>query len=260
MMEVVVLIVSPSESEVQEMNELEAVFRREKVLSMARLMDIVGTNSRMTVFRRLKSLPYCSSYSHRGMYYTLTDIPEYDAHGVWVFSGVCFSEHGTLLKTVMARVEQAESGCTAGELEAILHVRVQNVVKLLTDRGELLRRQIGGEYVYVSPGKSAVQLAARKSSVKDGFGRALAGWGCCTEEITEHLRTLLSVMNEKQRRLYLGFESLKIGRGGDAAMASLAGVNVKTVARGRRELESKAITLERVRAAGAGRPRLKKTK
>jgi len=241
------------------MSELETVFRREKVLSMAGIKDVVGTGSRMTAFRRLRALPYRSSYSHRGMYYTLDDIPEYDQYGVWGFDAVYFSCHGTLLSTVEALVDLAASGSTAAELAVAVHLRVQNALKVLTDRGRLIRRQIGHEYVYVVPGKSAVQLAARKRAVEEGIGGVPTGWAAAPEGIAEHLTTFLSVLNERQRRLYLGFESLRMGRGGDVAVAFLAGVNVKTVARGRQELACKAVTQERVRAAGAGRPPLKKT-
>lgn len=242
------------------MSELEVVFRHQKVLPMAGIKEVVGTNSRMTAFRRLKALPYRSSYSHRGMFYTLDDIPEYDPYGVWMFHGVCFSRHGTLLLAVEALVDGAAKGCTAAELEALLHVRVQNAVKELVDRGRLIRRQMGPEYVYVWPGKSAVQWAARKRAEEESGGRIPRRGTAAPEEIAEHLTTFLSVLNERQRRLYLGFESLKIGRGGDVAVASLAGMNVKTVARGRQELTSQAVTRERVRAAGAGRPPLKKTR
>ncbi len=241
------------------MSSLEVAFQREKVLSMEGVQDLVNTQSRMTAFRRLKALPYRSSYSHRGMYYTLDGIPEYDQYGVWTFREACFSRCGTLLSTVGALVNVASNGCTAVELEAMVHVRVQNAVKALVDRGELLREQIGHEYVYVFPGKSAVQLAARKRSVAPGHSRSPMSGARDPEQVAEHLTTFLSVLNERQRRLYLGFESLKIGRSGDVVVASLAGVNVKTVARGRQELESKAVTLERIRAAGAGRPPLKKT-
>ena len=241
------------------MDELEVVFRQQKVLSMAEVKEVAGTHSRMTAFRRLKALPYRSSYSHRGMFYTLADIPAYDPYGVWVFKGVCFSCHGTLLRAVEALVDRAATGCTAAELEAWLHVRVQNSVKELVDRGRLIRRPMGPEYVYVLPGKTVVQWAARKRAVAMLGGRIPLRWGAAPEAIAEHLTPFLSALDERQRRLYLGFESLKIGWGGDVAVASLAGVNVKTVARGRQELASHAVTPERVRAAGGGRPPLKKT-
>ena len=73
------------------------------------------------------------------------------------------------------------------------------------------------------------------------------------------MRVLLSVLNEKQRRLYLGFESIRLGHGGDAQISRLTGANVKTIARGRRQLQSRDITVERIRDVGGGRPPAKKT-
>ena len=234
------------------MSELEAVFRKEKVIPMAVVQGVLRTNSRMTAFRKLTALNYVSSYSHRGMYYTLEDIPDYDEYGVWSFKAVHFCEFGTLLNAVTALVKMSTTGCTAAELREILHVRVQNEVKQLHDSDRLIRRQLADEYVYFYPGKFIVQQSARKAAMAMPFGTD-------TDEMSEHLHSLLSALNEKQRRLYLGFESLKLGSGGDSAVASATGVNVKTVTRGRHELVSREVTLERVRAAGAGRTPLKKT-
>ncbi|MFQ5771846.1 MAG: hypothetical protein ACE5HX_15030, partial [bacterium] len=44
----------------------------------------------------------------------------------------------------------------------------------------------------------------------------------------ECLQRLLSVLNEKQRRLLLGFESLRIGYGGDKVLSKIAGVDART--------------------------------
>jgi hypothetical protein len=63
----------------------------------------------------------------------------------------------------------------------------------------------------------------------------------------------LTQLDEKQRRLYVGFESMLLGYGGDSIMAEVTGMNIKTVARGRRELLARDITPERVRKAGGGR-------
>jgi hypothetical protein len=45
-----------------------------------------------------------------------------------------------------------------------------------------------------------------------------------------------SLLDERQRRLYAELESLKLGQGGDAYIASLLGMDSHTVARGRQEL------------------------
>ena len=66
-----------------------------------------------------------------------------------------------------------------------------------------------------------------------------------------------SVFNEKQRRLYLGLESMRVGHGGDVR-SRITGVNVKTIALGRQQLLERNVTLERIREVGGGRPSIKK--
>ena len=77
--------------------------------------------------------------------------------------------------------------------------------------------------------------------------------------LAENMRFLASMLNETHRRLYLGLESMRLGHGGDRRIAQLSGADVKTIARGRRELAARDVTPERIRRAGAGRPALKKT-
>ena len=71
------------------------------------------------------------------------------------------------------------------------------------------------------------------------------------------LNFFLSTLDERQRRLYVGLEAKKRGRGGDRQMAIITGVNVNTIAKGRRELEQ-AEASERIRTAGGGRLRVEK--
>jgi len=240
--------------------KLVEVFQSEKVLDLDAVKMIIDSGSRMTVFRKLKDLGYHSSYSHHGKYYTLCSIAKFDKKGLWSYGGVHFSKYGSLMGTIPVFVKRSQAGYFASEIEELLHVFVQNALGKLYSSGRLLRVQIGGEYLYLSPLTADEQLCQRKKaltrSVRGSFPKGDPG----AEVLGKHLKTFLSVLNEKQRRLYLGFESLKIGYGGDVRMALSVGVNVKTVSRGRKELLSKAIDVGRVRRKGAGRPPLKKTK
>jgi hypothetical protein len=120
----------------------------------------------------------------------------------------------------------------------------------------LVREQIGGEYLYLSPVFQAQQLERRYRSLQKEISAApVEGF---PETIQDSMRFLLSHLNEKQKRLYLGLESMKLGHGGDIQISRITGVNVKTIARGRRELRSKNVTAERIRRVGAGRRPLKK--
>jgi len=67
-----------------------------------------------------------------------------------------------------------------------------------------------------------------------------------------------SLLDEQQRRLYAGLESLAWGHGGEQRMAQFFGVDADTVARGQAELLSGQVLRGRVRRAGGGRPAVEK--
>ena len=102
------------------------------------------------MFRTLRRLGCYSSYSHRGGYYTLREIPEFDQFGLWSCHAVWFSKHGNLLQTTAALVEQAEAGYTAAELEVLLQVEVKHSMLQLKRRSLIDRCKIAGVYVYTS--------------------------------------------------------------------------------------------------------------
>ena len=101
---------------------LKRMLLRKHIATMPELKQALGTSSDATVFRKLEGLFYASSYSHRGSYYTLREIAEFDEYGLWSHRGVHFSEYGTLVSTAEHFVEQSEAGWQARELEAILQV------------------------------------------------------------------------------------------------------------------------------------------
>ena len=78
------------------------------------------------------------------------------------------------------------------------------------------------------------------------------------DELRAAIVLFFSLLDEQQRRLYAGLESLKSGRGGDAQIAELLGLDVGTVTRGRRALLEQDVEIDRVRRAGGGRKRVEK--
>lgn len=232
---------------------LETLFGKEKVLTLEAMKKNLGTTAKMTVFRKLKGLSYRASYSHAGKYYTLDKIAQYDHRGLWNYRHVWFSKYGSLLNTVEALVCASEAGYFAHELEELLHVRVHAPLLKLVACGRLHRESLAPGYLYFSPQKWRAQLKTRKQMLE-----ALAAGGESSADLQQALRAFLATLNEKQRRLYAGFESMKLGRGGAAMIARQIGMNVKTIARGRRELATREITLDRVRRAGGGAKALEK--
>lgn len=143
---------------------LATLFRRQMVVDLHTLFGVLETPSRMSVFRRLKSVSYLSSYTHRGAYYTLPDIPRFDGHGLWFHQGVGFSRAGTLKATLVAMVDAAEAGHTHRELEMLLRIRVRNTLVQLVRERRIGRHHIKTLYLYVSAvsEQSAAQFARRQ--------------------------------------------------------------------------------------------------
>jgi hypothetical protein len=206
----------------------------------------------MTVFRKLARLDYLTSYSHRGGYYTLQSIPRFDAHGIWLARGAWFSRRGTLLNAAEAAVKEAAAGYVASELEALLHVPVKDVLLQLARAGRLDRHEFHGLYVYTA--KERIRRQEQRAA------RRALGQGVDEEEDQQRAAVALfySLLDEQQRRLYAGLESLKQGHGGDRKLAEVLGLDEETVARGRRELLTANVQRNRVRQPGGGRPRAEK--
>jgi DNA-binding phage protein len=73
------------------------------------------------------------------------------------------------------------------------------------------------------------------------------------------INQLVATLDEKSRRLVVGFWASQQGRGGIARLARITGLSRNTLRRGQRELaESPGVSRLRVRQAGGGRQRIEK--
>lgn len=234
---------------------LRSFLQRQKIATLEELKQSLGSSATMTVFRKLKTLRYRTSYSHRGKYYTLTVIPQFDEQGLWCRRGVWFSRDGSLLATARRFVEEAHTGFTANELQAVLGVEVKEPLLQLYRRKLIDREELGGVYVYFSwePSHRREQRLRRESQEAEwelGESRQHAG---LSPERKAAIILFFSLLDEQQRRFYAGLEAHKLGHGGDRKIADFLGLDVHTVARGRRELLRGQVERERVRQPGGGR-------
>lgn len=231
-----------------------------KISTLVELKKALGTSVTVTVFRKLKALAYRTSYSHRGSYYTLDRIARFNERGLWSVGAVQFSKYGTLLATAEAFVCDSDSGYSVIELEEELGVSVQEALLTLLRRGRITREQASGKYLYCSLDISTrrEQLLSRHLLEQQLELGGRVGGGAVPDKLKTAMIVFYGLLNEKQRRLYAGFESLKWGHGGDRQMAELLKMDAGTVARGRRELLRRDMEIERVRQVGAGRTPLEK--
>lgn len=240
--------------------DLAELLRRQKIATMDEMKATLGARGDATVFRKLAKLAYRTSYSHRGRYYTLDEIPDYDDLGLWSLGAVRFSRYGTLRATAEALVEAAQAGYFVNELEALVHVEAKGTLLDLVRQDRLARDRWENRYLYTAadPATRKSQLTARQMLRSDSVLAAMAEVELMPDELKAALILFFSLLDEKLRRLYAGIESLKLGHGGDRKVADLFGLDPGTVARGRRELLAHDVEVDRVRTSGAGRKPTKK--
>jgi hypothetical protein len=130
--------------------KVENLLRKRRVVAMSDLYEVIGSSSRMTVFRRLREIEYVSSYTHAGRYYTLYDIARFDSDGIWFYDDIGFSQNGSLKNTVNYLVDNCDAGKFHFDLERQLRVRVHNVLLDLVKSKQIKRIKFEGQYLYLS--------------------------------------------------------------------------------------------------------------
>ena len=237
------------------------LFGRRQILTMDQMKTALGTTVERTVFRKLQEFDYHSSYSHRGKFYTLDALAQFDERGLWTCQDAHFSRFGTLIDTAEQFVTRAERGCLASELAGELGVAVKEPLLKLVSARRLVRKAVAGHYVYCAsdPARRTEQLHLRANPVSAHSLPLLRDVLVQTSDETKAAIILFfSTLDERQRRLYAGLESLRLGHGGDTRIAELTGLDVHTIAKGRSELFERDVQPERIRRPGAGRPLLEK--
>ncbi len=237
------------------------LFRRSRIVMMEQMKAALGTAVERTVFRKLQEFAYHSSYSHRGKFYTLDALAEFDERGLWNCRGAYFSRFGTLIDTAEQFVTRSDRGCLASELVGELQVPVKEPLLKLVSTRRLVRKEIAGQYVYCATdaAKRTEQLHLRHTPLtaetlpflRDPLAQS-------SDETMAAIILFFRTLDERQRRLYAGLESLRLGHGGDSRIAELTGLDVHTIAKGRSELIERDVQGERIRRPGAGWPPLEK--
>jgi hypothetical protein len=241
--------------------DLVRLLKRKRIATIADMKQALGTQSSATVFRKLKEVSYLTSYSHSGKFYALEECAKFDELGLWWCQKARFSRHGTLLATAEVLVREAEAGIYSKELETLLEVTAKAALLELVRKERLSRENVGGRQLYCAADSATRrrQVLARKSfAIEASMATAVPHPTVTPDELTAAIVLFFSLLDEKQRRLYAGLESIKSGYGGDQRIAELLDLDVGTIARGRHQLLEQDVELGRVRRTGGGRQALEK--
>lgn len=229
--------------------------RRHKIADLPELKRVLGTDTSLTVFRKLKHLDYRASYTHRGRFYTLAEIARFDDRGLWSHEAVWFSRYGTLVSTVETFVNRSPNGYYAPELTDELHAEAQEPLRHLVQQQRLSRMDIDGQFLYTaidSPQRRS-QILARRSAQAVPLAVRFEALQLSPDELKAAILLFYGLLDEQQRRLFAGLESLRLGHGGDTLLSDFLGLDMHTVARGRQQLLEGEVLGDRMRRIGGGR-------
>ncbi|MDP2834017.1 MAG: hypothetical protein Q8Q28_12155 [Pseudomonadota bacterium] len=237
------------------------LLRRRGIATMEELKAALGSSVDMTVFRKLRELSYLASYSHRGKYYALEETAQFDERGLWACREVRFSRFGSLVDTLEVFVARSTGGYLASELSFEVGAQVKQPLLGLVRAGRIAREEVAGLYLYCSAdgARRAEQLLARRlpASGVPAFA-PLRAPDSVSNEAKAAIVLFMSLLDEQQRRLFAGLEALRLGRGGDRAVAEATGLDPHTIAKGRQELLARDVLVDRRRRPGAGRKPVEK--
>lgn len=233
---------------------------RHKIATLPELKDVLGASANLTVFRKLKLLDYLSSYTHRGRYYALRQAVRFDDAGLWSHQAVWFSRFGTLVATIESFVNRSSRGWFAGELADALHAEVQDPLHDLVRAERLRRSEVAGRFLYTSADSRQArdQLRSRQTVESVPLIANASALQVSPDELKAAILLFYSLLDERQRRLFAGLESIKLGHGGDTILADFLGLDPHTVARGRQQLLEQNVSAGRTRRSGGGRQRIEK--
>ncbi len=239
---------------------LIGLLRRQTVASLPQITAALGAPSPRTVCRKLAQAGCRSSYSHCGRYYTLDELADYDEHGLWNWQGRRFSLHGSLLATAAHLTDISAAGYRAAELSERVGVQTYGALCKLAERGQVSRARVGGQAVFCSVSRTQRQrqLRARRIQCAPALAPPRTAAADPDPRVTAATATLFGVLDERQRRLFAGLESLRCGHGGDRAAAASLGLSAETVGAGRRQLLAGGLDPTRIRRPGGGRKRAEK--
>jgi hypothetical protein len=125
------------------------VFYRRKVITVDTLSSLLDSSVK-TARRRLKLWEAYTSYNENGRYYTLPDIPEFDANGLWSYRSIRFSKYGNLKQTAIQLIRLSKAGVDAAEMAELLAIPVRSFLSAFQEHSGIRREKLQGRFVHFS--------------------------------------------------------------------------------------------------------------
>jgi hypothetical protein len=131
------------------LNFLKKMFHKFKVLTLSHVSKTHGRSIR-TVQRQFAELAVLRSYNKNSRYYTLPEIPTFNAHGIWCYRDILFSKYGDLRQTVKHMILASEDGLSGNEIGDIVNLLPRSFMHHFRETEGIFREKHGGVYINFS--------------------------------------------------------------------------------------------------------------
>jgi len=128
---------------------IERIIRENQIQSFETILGKLDCSS-ITLRRDIKAIAGITSYTHRGKYITLADIPVFNENGIWFYKTVGFTKFKNSLDLIVSIINNAKEGITKEEIEDILRIKISKQIQILLSQNRLHRVKLGAKYCYLS--------------------------------------------------------------------------------------------------------------
>jgi hypothetical protein len=132
----------------QRLETIERIIRKYKIQSFVTILSKMDCSS-ITLRRDIKAIGGTTSYTHRGKYITLADIPVFNENGIWFYKKVGFTKFKNSLDLIVSIINTKE-GITKENIEEILKIKISKQIQILLKQNRLHRVKLGAKYFYLS--------------------------------------------------------------------------------------------------------------
>ena len=102
-----------------------------------------------TLRRDINVLGGITSYTHRGKFITLPNIPIFDKNGIWFYKDIGFTKFRNSLDLIVSFINSNRNGITKEEIEDILRINISKQIQILLSQNRLHRVKLGAKYCYL---------------------------------------------------------------------------------------------------------------
>lgn len=131
------------------MELIERIIRKDQIQTFENILSKIYC-SPITLRRDIKAIGGITSYTHRGKYITLPDIPVFNEFGIWFCKDIGFTKFKNSFDLIVNIINSAEKGITREKIEEILSIKISKQIQILLSQNRLHRVKLGAKYLYLS--------------------------------------------------------------------------------------------------------------